>query len=129
MVFWGTAPLFSKIGLEKIPPFPAMLMRNLILVVLALGSLVFSQQFRGYIIKAPKHSLFLVIAGALSGLIGQYTYFLALKDGQTSQVVPIVSAFPLMTAFISIMILNESLTAGKVIGIVMIVSGVFLLGR
>lgn len=127
MVLWGTAPLLSKVGLEKVPPFPAMLMRNLMLVILALGSVMFSAKFRSYFVDFPKQAIFIIIAGTISGLIGQYTYYMALKSGQTSQVVPIASSFPLMTALLSILILNEPLTLNKGAGVILILSGIFLI--
>ncbi|GAG05750.1 unnamed protein product, partial [marine sediment metagenome] len=63
--------------------------------------------------------------GLLAGLLGMVTYFYALKKGATSQIVPIAAAYPLVSAVLSVIILKESVTPLRILGTILIVTGIW----
>ncbi|MBD3293702.1 MAG: EamA family transporter, partial [Armatimonadia bacterium] len=65
-------------------------------------------------------------SAVLAGLIGQIAYYQALGHADTSRVVPITSAYPLVAAIASIAIFREGVTWPKLVGAVLIVAGVVL---
>lgn len=69
---------------------------------------------------------YLIIAGILSGL-AQVFFFLALKSGKIHVVVPIRNLSLLVTVLLGVLILSESLTLMKSIGLVLGVIAIVLL--
>ena len=65
-------------------------------------------------------------SGMMAGLFGMWTYYGALKMEATSKIVPIAACYPLVTAFLSVLVLKEGVTLPRIIGIALIVSGVWL---
>lgn len=67
-----------------------------------------------------------ILAGVLAagGLI---VFFIALRHGEASRVVPITSAYPLVTLGLSAFVLAEHLSATRVLGAALVVGGVVLL--
>ncbi len=65
--------------------------------------------------------------GLIAGFLGQLTLYNALKAGEASIVVPISATYPLVTLIIAVLILGESVTLAKVLGIVLVICGVALL--
>lgn len=127
-ILWGMAPVFEKLGLVHISPLAGLTIRTaavtVILVMLALLTRVHTE-----ILRADGRTvLFLIISGILAGLLGTWSYFKALKHGEASLVVPLVGAYPLFALLFSLLLLGEKLTVQKGIGVILIVSGVMLLG-
>jgi transporter family protein len=60
-------------------------------------------------------------------LLAQSFYFKALKSGNINQIIPIVGAYPLVSALVAMIFLGESLTLAKLSGVVMVVLGIILL--
>jgi len=65
-------------------------------------------------------------SGMMAGLLGMWTYYMALKMEATSKIVPIAACYPLITALLSVLILNEGVSVSRVIGTALIVSGIWL---
>jgi transporter family protein len=68
--------------------------------------------------------------GALSGALAAgalITLFLALDAGDVSRVVPITSAYPVVTVLLAALLLSERVTAGRVGATLLVVAGVILL--
>jgi transporter family protein len=65
-------------------------------------------------------------SGMMAGLLGMWTYYEALKMEATSKIVPIAACYPLVTAFLSFLILKEGVTLPRVIGTALIVGGIWL---
>jgi transporter family protein len=65
-------------------------------------------------------------SGVMAGLLGMWTYYIVLKMEPTSKIVPIAACYPLVTALLSILILNEGVTIQRVMGTALIVAGIWL---
>ncbi len=65
--------------------------------------------------------------GILASLLGHFAYYYALKYGEASKVVPLISAYPLITMAFGVLFLNETLSWQKIGGAVLIIFGLLLL--
>jgi transporter family protein len=65
-------------------------------------------------------------SGLMAGLLGMWTFYAVLKMEPTSKIVPIAACYPLVTALLSVLILNEGVTVQRVMGTALIVAGVWL---
>jgi transporter family protein len=74
-----------------------------------------------------RNIFFLVTGGLIAGFFGQLALYNALKVGEASIVVPISATYPLITLIIAVLFLGESVTLTKVLGIILVISGVALL--
>lgn len=126
-LFWGGASILEKTGLKNIDPLTAVTWRSLALTIILFS---YNLAVRGgeKLIQVDWRSLgFIVGAGIFSGLLAQITYFTALKTGEISRVVPIAGSYPLIAAVLAFLLLGEQLSWTKILGIILIIIGVFLL--
>lgn len=125
---WGIAPILEKIGLGKIEPLSGLLIRSLGVVIGATLLIIFrTQALRGALAADAKTFFYLLLGGILASFLGQLFFYRALKTGQTSQVVPLAATYPLVSFLIAVFFLQEQLTLQKVIGVLLVISGVLLL--
>lgn len=124
---WGFVPFLEKIGLSSAEPTAAYLVRC-------------SGVFLGFVIifffippsssigkMGIKSIFFLVLSGILAGFVAQLVFYKALKTGEISRIIPITSCYPLFTFILGWIFLGEEVTLSKVMGMVLILGGIFLL--
>ncbi len=125
-LLWGTTPIIEKIGLAKVDPLVGVTIRSTIVTV-ALFMLTFLLGKGKALIELDGKSILIFGAsGMMAGLLGMWTYYMALKMEATSKIVPIAACYPLVTALLSILILKEGVTFSRIIGTALIVSGIWL---
>jgi bacterial/archaeal transporter family protein len=73
-----------------------------------------------------RSTLFFALSGICGGAFGLWTYYHALRLGGASLVIPVTATYPLVTAILSRAILQEAFTLPRLIGTVLIVTGVWL---
>lgn len=125
-IFWGTTPILEKIALTKSTPLIGVTIRSVAVAVFMVLYLLASSNIDNIATINLKSVMIFSISGILAGGLGMLTYFGALKAGATSKIVPIVAAYPLVTALLSVIILGEGVTLPRVIGTLFIISGVYL---
>lgn len=126
-VIWGVVPILEKLGLAQAAPFHGLMVRSL--GVLA-GLVFFSW------IVSPWEALksmgwraagLLALGGFLASFVGQMVFYRAIKVGEVSRVVPVAGMYPLVAFLLGILLLGESLTVPKALGVLCILVGVLLL--
>jgi len=126
MILWGTTPLLEKIGLQTVDPLTGVLVRSMSIT----GVLLVVYGFAGRLPELAKISMknFLLFgaSGLMAGLLGMWTYYLVLKSGAMSKIVPIAAAYPLITALIAILVLREGVSLQRIIGICLTILGIVL---
>ena len=127
-ILWGMAPVFEKLGLIHISPLAGLTIRTAAVTVMLVLIVLLTNVHTEILQADPRTVFFLIISGILAGLLGTWSYFYALKHGEASRVVPIVGAYPLFAFLFAMLLLGEKLTLQKGIGVILIVSGVVLLG-
>ncbi|MFZ5631230.1 MAG: EamA family transporter [Bacillota bacterium] len=129
MVCWGVAPIFSKLGLVKVDPFMALTVRSFSVTVILFFSGLMLGKLNGLAMGDKKSYLFIILEGILAALLGQLAYYYAQKLGDISRVAPIVAAFPVVTVILAVAILGEKFTWSKLIGTLLIISGIIVIKR
>jgi len=126
-LLWGTAPLLEKGGLQRVETNVVMLIRALLVIAVA-SAILGSSKNLDTIWQVDFRSLvFIVLGGIFSAVLGQMTYFYALKYGEVSRVIPVICTYPLITVFLSVIFLGEKLTLDKILGTCLIILGIFYL--
>jgi len=128
VLFWGSAPVFEKLGLATAPPAAGIFIRSVIATVGT--AIMFTLHGSGWTWvyeTSPRALFFLALAGFNSAFLGQFFYFNALKLGEATRIVPLCSSYPFVAFLLSIIILGESITLSKILGIAFILSGIWLL--
>jgi transporter family protein len=123
-VLLGAAGVTIKLALETID------WRQLVLwvpIAYACFSLVFIVA-NGTTLPLGRGGFWAAVTGlcAASSLI---LLFYALTKGEASIVIPIGSAYPIVTLAGSALFLNEGITATKVVGVALVVAGVVVISR
>jgi bacterial/archaeal transporter family protein len=127
MIFWGVAPIFGKIGLTKLNPYTALALRSIVVAIIMVIVVLIRGDFKELLNADIKSIAFIGLEGIFASLIGHFAYYYALKLGETSKIVPITSAFPLITLLLAILFLSEKITLFKGSGVILILAGIMLL--
>lgn len=122
---WGLAPsLFKLVLKEGVPPSVALIFHNLSACIIALLiTIILGERLT----LNPKQLSLAFLGGFLSGFLGLYLFFLALRHGDVSIISPIASTSPLWSALFAYIVLGEKLNFTKFAGILLIIAGVSLL--
>lgn len=128
MICWGIAPIFGKIGLKNIDSVTALIIRTLIAGSMV-SAWVFLVPVSNNIDKVSTRILFFIAAEAiLATLIGDLSYFVAIRRGNINDVTLIMSCSPLITMVLSYFFLSEKVNSHHIFGGVLIISGLILIG-
>lgn len=125
-LLWGATPIIEKIGLAKVDPLVGVTVRSTIVTIGLFILLLFMGKGRELIEVSGRNILLFGASGVMAGLLGMWTYYMALRMEATSKIVPIAASYPLVTAFLSVLILREGVTLSRVAGTALIVSGIWL---
>jgi transporter family protein len=125
-LLWGATPIIEKIGLAKVDPLVGVTVRSSVVTIGLFILLLFMGKGRELIEVSGRNILLFGASGVMAGLLGMWTYYMALRMEATSKIVPIAASYPLVTAFLSIIILKEGVTLSRVAGTALIVSGIWL---
>lgn len=126
IIFWGITPILEKPGLKNTDPFNALFIRSTTVFLILIIIFVISGRISTVLKTPPKTLLLFSLSGILAGLLGMWTYFKVLQINPSSKIVPLSAIYPLVTAILSVLILKEDFSWQRLIGTVLIVSGIFL---
>ena len=127
VVFWGAATVLDKLALARLQPLLGVTVRSIAISIIAIGALAVSLRERAWQGVDARSWFFIIMSGMFSGLLGQWTYYKALKYAEASRVVPIVGGYPLVAFILAVFLLGESVTAQKLCGAALVVAGIILL--
>jgi len=119
--------IFGKIGLKDIDSNTATAIRAVIMaiflvaVIVSQGKLIVAKQ----IIGQPTPMLYIFLSG-IAGALSWLFYFLALKNGKASQIVPIDRLSVIFTLILAFIVLGEKVSVKTIIGGATIVIGAIL---
>ncbi len=124
---WGMVPLIEKVALQHTDPWIGLCARSCgVLLGLVVFGLIWSP-WKAMSSLAPSTFALLALGGLLASFMGQFTFYHALKSGQLTQIVPLAGTYPLVAAILGWLLMREPLTLPRVIGVLLVVSGVWLL--
>lgn len=124
--FAGIVSILAKIGIKNTDSSLATALRTVVIVFFA-WLMVFVVGSQGGIANIDIKSLiFLILSGLATG--GSWLcYFYALQIGDINKVVPIDKSSTILTMLLSALLLGESLTELKVIAMILIGAGTYLM--
>ena len=126
-VLWGAATILDKFALARVQPLAGVAVRSMAISVVAVAALAATLRERAWEGVDARSWFFIIMSGMFSGLLGQWTYYKALKYAEASRVVPIVGGYPLIAFVLAVLVLGESITAQKLGGAALVVAGIVLL--
>ena len=129
VILWGATPVVEKTGFAQADtdPFIALAIRSIAAVLGVLLIVAGTGKFQTLLETNFKTIALFALSGILAGLLGTWAYLSALKLGEASRVVPISATYPLVTAFLSFLILKEDFSLTRIAGTCLIVIGIWLL--
>lgn len=125
-LFAGITSIFAKIGIKDVDSHVLTALRTVVVTFFA-WTMVFVVGSQGTIGEiSSKTLLFLVLSGMTTGF-SWIAYFRALQLGDVNKVVPIDKSSTVLTMFLAFLILGEPLTSNKLIAMVSIGWGTWLM--
>jgi len=124
---WGAATVLDKLALTRMQPLVGVAVRSFAISFVAVAALAATLREKAWEGIDARSWFFIIMSGMLSGLLGQWTYYKALKYAEASRVVPIVGGYPLVAFVLAVLVLGESITAQKLCGAALVVAGIVLL--
>lgn len=120
------APLMRRAtsGTAAIPSDVAALVANVVLVVATIGVIVVSDVQVTEQLTKPKIRLVVLAGICLS--VGILAYYRALARGPVSVVAPVFGMFLVLSSIVGVVVLDEPITARKVLGILLATAAVVL---
>lgn len=123
---WALAPVFYRMGMEKVSPIVGNAIRSIPVTFFMLAYVV----FLGKSVNFEFIFIFYIFLTAFLGLVvGDTMYMKSLKEIGVSRTVPITSTYPLFTAILASIFLKEKLTIGVLLGTVLIVFGIAFISK
>jgi len=120
--------MIEKLGLTRIEPAVGLFYRCCgVLFGIALLFIFYGKAIRASWANLHSGMLILIGGGFLASVVGQICFYHALKTGEASRVVPLSGAYPLVAFILGVLILGEKVTLAKTAGILLVLSGVYLL--
>jgi len=115
MVCWGAWGIFGKLASAQINS------KFLNLISISASFLLLWTLFlvTGFKVEKNAGGIGYAALAGVAGAIGSVFFYLALKQGKTSVVVPLTALYPLITVALSVLFLKEELTGVKIVGIVL----------
>jgi bacterial/archaeal transporter family protein len=123
--FAALTAVFAKVGVEKIEPDVATLIRTVVILTVLSAIVVATGQYRLIAATPPRAYLFLVLSGLATGA-SWLCYFRALHIGDAARVAPIDKLSVVLVAAFSVTFLGEKLSAINWLGIALIAAGAWL---
>ena len=125
-LFAGLTSILAKCGIRKTDSTVATAIRTIIVLIFA-WVMVFVVGSQGTIASIPARSLVLLGLSGLATGVSWLCYFYALQRGPIDKVVPIDKSSTVMTILLAALLLGESVTLTRGIGVVLIAAGTFLM--
>ncbi len=125
-VFAAFTSILAKMGIEGVNSNLATAIRTVVVVLMA-WLIVFLTGAHAGLSEISKRSwLFLILSGLATGF-SWICYYKALQIGEASKVVPVDKLSIVLTVLLAFLILHEQFTIKKLIGILLITLGTFVM--
>lgn len=120
--------LLEKWGLRNADPMAGVIARTLgILLGVVIFMILAPELPRRFIQMDGRSKLALMGGGMMASIVAQVFFYRALKYGDVGRVSAVGGAWPVFAFVLSVLIFHEPLTRGKIVGVMLVTMGVFLL--
>lgn len=125
--FAALTAIFAKVGLEGVDSDFATLIRTFVIIFVLGGFVYFTGKWQSPLALANKTLLFLTLSGLATGA-SWVCYFRALKVGEASKVAPVDKLSLVLVAIFAFIFLGERPAPREWFGILLVATGVVILG-
>jgi transporter family protein len=123
--FAALTAVFAKVGVEKIEPDVATLIRTIVILIVLSAIVLATGQYRLIAATSARTYLFLALSGCATGA-SWLCYFRALHIGDAARVAPIDKLSVVLVAAFSVTFLGEKLSPINWLGVALIAAGAWL---
>jgi len=123
--FAALTAVFAKIGVERVDPDLATLIRTVVILAVLSGIVLWGGQYRQLSATPTRTYLFLVLSGIATGA-SWLCYFRALHVGDAARVAPVDKLSVVLVAVFSVAFLGERLSVVNWLGVALIAAGAWL---
>lgn len=124
--FAGVTSILAKCGIRDTDSDVATAIRTVVVLLFSWLMVLITGSWAGIAEISTKTLLFLILSGLATGA-SWLCYFHALQNGDINKVVPIDKSSTVLTILLALIFLNEGLTWGKVVSIILIGAGTLLM--
>ncbi|CUX65748.1 4-amino-4-deoxy-L-arabinose-phosphoundecaprenol flippase subunit ArnE [Clostridium sp. C105KSO15] len=125
-IFAAFTSILAKMGIEGVNSNLATAIRTIVVVLMAWFIVFLTGAQTGLSEISKKSWMFLILSGIATGL-SWICYYKALQMGEASKVVPVDKLSIVLTVILAFLILHEQFTIKKLIGILLITAGTFVM--
>ncbi|HHH0909763.1 TPA: EamA family transporter, partial [Yersinia enterocolitica] len=126
-LFASLVAIFGKIGLQHLDANTATAVRAVVMALFLVGVVVVQGKFNlvGTVLADKKSLLFVVLSG-VAGALSWLFYFLAIKNGNVSQVAPIDKLSVVFAVILAFILFGEKISLVAGFGVALITAGALM---
>ncbi|HDL7612005.1 TPA: EamA family transporter [Yersinia enterocolitica] len=119
--------IFGKIGLQHLDANTATAVRAVVMALFLVGVVVVQGKFNlvGTVLADKKALLFIILSG-VAGALSWLFYFMAIKNGNVSQVAPIDKLSVVFAVILAFILFGEKISLFAGLGVALITAGALL---
>ncbi|CFR10310.1 MULTISPECIES: EamA family transporter [Yersinia] len=119
--------IFGKIGLQHLDANTATAVRAVVMALFLVGVVVVQGKFNlvGTVLADKKALLFVVLSG-VAGALSWLFYFMAIKNGNVSQVAPIDKLSVVFAVILAFILFGEKISLVAGLGVALITAGALM---
>ncbi|MDN0122642.1 EamA family transporter [Yersinia aleksiciae] len=119
--------IFGKIGLQHLDANTATAVRAVVMALFLVGVVVVQGKFNlvGAVLADKKALLFVVLSG-IAGALSWLFYFMAIKNGNVSQVAPIDKLSVVFAVILAFILFGEKISLVAGLGVALITAGALM---
>ena len=122
---WGTAAIFSRLGLQNIK-VPTGTLISMLSSILLVGLLALTINFDDVVHISPTALLWFGLIGVINYVLGRQFNYLAITYIGVTKATPLFAAAPFFAIFLAVTFIGESINLVIGIGIFAVVVGLYL---
>lgn len=123
-LLWGVWGFEAKLLVDRASPHAGQVLFTFGMVVPLAVVLLSKRRFQG---ERPRRGMFFAFLTGLLGGGGNVAFYMALKGGSASTVVPLTSLSPLVTVLVGVVFLKERMKACQYGGLALALVAIYLL--
>jgi len=127
---WGLGAFFDKACLKHMDPAGAFYVRSLFMIFIFAPLVLWKYpQTKQALVGSDKLGPLFVLGSVIVSMAGVFFYLKALSGGAATKIVPLSSTYPFVTFALAVMFLGESITLNKLVGTLLLSSGIYFISK
>ena len=121
---WGTAAIFSRLGLQNIKA-PTGTLISMLSSMLLIGLLALTINFDDVVHISPTALLWFSLIGVITYVLGRQFNYLSITYIGVTKATPLFASAPFFAIILAVTLIGESINPAIVIGTVAVVAGLY----